>query len=79
MERLDAFQKRRMLERAIATIADLREAAGIPRGQAAIFVDIHTTALAHDDAQLRDMFLLSGGMIRDPAIVLYGETKVCLF
>ena len=82
MERLDAFQKRRMLERAVATIADLRDAVGIPKGPGRdIVTDIHTTALSvergwRNDDQVRDAFLLAAGMIRDLHIVLDSGTRV---
>ena len=84
MERLDASHKRHMLQRAVETIEDLREAAGIPKGPGHdILADIKTTALAADqgsadDAQLRETFLLAAGMIRDLHIVLDSGTKVSL-
>lgn len=82
VERLDAFQKRRMLERAVVTIADLRDAVGIPKGPGRdIALDIHTTALSvergwRDDNQVRDAFLLAAGMIRDLHVVLDSGTRV---
>ncbi|MCM2436281.1 hypothetical protein [Agrobacterium rosae] len=84
IDRLDAFQKRRMLERAVATIKDLREAVGIPNGPGRdVVLDIHTTALSvergwRDDSQVRDTFLLAAGMIRDLYIVLDSGTTVSL-
>ena len=84
IERLDGFQKRRMLERAVATIADLREAAGIPKGPGRDFVlDIHTTALSvergwRNDSQVREAFLLAADMIRDLRIGLDSGTRVSL-
>lgn len=84
MGRLDAFQKRRMLERAVATIADLRVSAGIPTGPGRdIVLDIHATALSvergwRDDNQVRDAFLLAAGMIRDLHIILDSRTIVSL-
>ena len=82
IERLDALQKRQMLERAVATIADLREAAGISKGPGRdIVLDIHTTALSvergwRDADQVRAAFLLAAGMIRDLHIVLDSGTKI---
>ncbi len=82
IERLDALQKRQMLERAVATIADRREAVGIPKGPGRdIVLDIHTTALSvergwRDDDQVRAAFLLAAGMIRDLHIVIDSGTKV---
>ncbi len=84
IDRLDACQKRRMLERAVATIKDLREAVGIPKGPGRdIVLDIHTTALSvergwRDDIQVRETFLLAAGMIRDLHIVLDSGTTVSL-
>ena len=84
MERLDAFRKRRMLERAVVTIADLREAVGLPAGPGRdIVLDIHTTALSvergwRDDNHVRETFLLAAGMIRDLHIVLDSGTRVSL-
>lgn len=84
IDRLDAFQKRRMLERAVATIKDLRQAVGIPNGPGRdVVLDIHTTALSVergwcDDSQVRDTFLLAAGMIRDLHIVLDSGRTVSL-
>ncbi|MBD8687242.1 MULTISPECIES: hypothetical protein [unclassified Rhizobium] len=84
MERLDASHKRHMLQRAVATIEDLRQAAGIPKGPGHdTLADIKTTASAADqgltdDAELRETFLLAAGMIRDLHIVLDSGTKVSL-
>lgn len=82
MEHLDAFQKRRALERAVAMIAQLRGAVGIPTGPGRdITLDIHATALSiergwRDDSQVRDAFLLAAGIIRDLQIVLDSKTGV---
>ncbi|MBB3944618.1 hypothetical protein GGQ73_000541 [Rhizobium skierniewicense] len=82
LARLDASHKRHMLQRAVATIEDLREAAGIPKGPGHdILADIKTTVSAAerdlaDDAQLRETFLQAAGMIRDLHIVLDSGTKV---
>lgn len=84
MERLNASHKRHMLQRAVATIEDLREAAVIPKGPGHdTLADIKTTASAAehglaDDAQLRETFLQAAGMIRDLHIVLDSGTKVSL-
>jgi hypothetical protein len=45
MEPCDAFQKRRMFERAVATIAELREAVGLPTGPGRDIVLIFTQRL----------------------------------
>lgn len=70
-----------MLERAFATIADLRKAVGLPTGPGRDTVlDIHTMALSveQDDNQVRDTFLLAAGMIWDLNIVLDSGTSVSL-
>ncbi|WP_425962192.1 hypothetical protein [Rhizobium nepotum] len=47
LDHLDASQKRRMLERAITTIRDMRETVGIPSGPGRdSVVNIHTVALS---------------------------------
>ncbi|WP_350297490.1 hypothetical protein [Agrobacterium arsenijevicii] len=47
LENLDDYQKRRMLERAVTTIRDMRETIGIPSGPGRdSVVDIHTVALS---------------------------------
>ncbi len=47
LENLDDFKKRRILERAVTTIRDMRETIGIPSGPCRdSVVDIHTVALS---------------------------------
>jgi hypothetical protein len=83
-QRLDASHQRHMLQCAVATIEDLREAAGIPKGPGHdTDGDIKTTASPAGqglagDAKLRETFLLAAGMIRDLHIVLDSGTKVSL-
>ncbi len=82
VQRLDAFQKRRMLERAVATIRDMRETIGMPGGPGRdVALDIHTTAMAiergwRNDDEIREAFLMAAGMIRDLHIVIESGTKV---
>lgn len=79
---LGAYQKRRMLERAVATIRDLRETIGMPSGPGRDRVlDIHTMALSiergwHSDEEIRDAFLHAAGMIRDLHIILSSKTEI---
>ncbi len=79
---LDTYQKRRMLERAVATIRDIRETIGMPSGPGRDRVlDIHTMALSiergwHSDDEIRDAFLQAAGMIRDLHIVLASKTEI---
>lgn len=79
---LDAYQKRRMLERAVATIRDLREIIGMPSGPGRDRVlDIHTLALSiengwHSEEEVRDAFLSAAGMIRDLHIILSSKTEI---
>lgn len=47
LDRLDAYQKRRLLERAVTTIREMRAAIGMPNGLGRDTVlDLHTTALS---------------------------------
>ncbi len=79
---LDAYQKRRMLERAVSTIRDLRETIGMSSGPGRDRVlDIHTMALSiergwHSDDEIRDAFLHAAGMIRDLHIILSSKTEI---
>ncbi len=79
---LDTYQKRRMLERAVATIRDLRETIGMPSGPGRDRVlDIHTLALSiengwHSEEEVRDAFLRAAGMIRDLHIILSSKTEI---
>jgi hypothetical protein len=80
--RLNAYQKRNILERAVSTIHHLRQTIGIPKGPGRdVALDIHTTALSlelgwRDDAQICDAMLTAAGMIRDLHIILDSETKI---
>ncbi|QYA08700.1 hypothetical protein [Agrobacterium larrymoorei] len=84
MEQLDAYQKRRMLERAVATIRDLRDQIGIPRGPGRdAVVELHTSALAiergwRSDDQVKAAMLAAATMIRDLHIVLDSGTRINL-
>ncbi|QCJ00603.1 hypothetical protein [Agrobacterium larrymoorei] len=84
IEQLDAYQKRRMLERAVATIRDLRDQIGIPRGPGRdAVVELHTTALAiergwRSDDQVKAAMITAATMIRDLHIVLDSGTRINL-
>ncbi len=84
LDHLDDYQKRRMLERAVTTIRDMRETIGIPSGPGRdSLVDIHTVALSIErgwcsDEEIRNALLQAAGMIRDLHIVLDSETEISL-
>lgn len=81
---LDAYQKRRMLERAVLIIRELREKIGLPQGPGRdTALDIHTTALAiehgwRDEYEIAQAFPTAATMIRDLHIVLDSGTTVTL-
>ncbi|NSY61686.1 hypothetical protein [Agrobacterium tumefaciens] len=82
LENLDDYQKRRMLERAVTTIRDMREMIGIPSGPGRdSVIDIHTAALSighgwRSDDDVRNALLQAAGMIRDLHIVLDSKTGI---
>ncbi|OOO16937.1 hypothetical protein [Agrobacterium pusense] len=84
LDHLDDYQKRRMLERAVTTIRDMRETIGIPPGPGRdSLVDLHTVALAiergwRSDEEIRNALLQAAGMIRDLHIVLDSKTEISL-
>ncbi|UNZ53879.1 hypothetical protein MLE07_24435 [Agrobacterium tumefaciens] len=63
LDHLDDYQKRRMLERAVTTIRDMRETIGIPSGPGRdSLLDIHTVALSvergwRSDEEIRNALL----------------------
>ncbi len=76
---LTAFEKRRLLERAVATIRDMRDQVGIPESttEADPVIDLQTTAAAierrtHD--QVMAALLDAADMIRTLRILLDGKT-----
>lgn len=84
LDHLDGYQKRRMLERAVTTIRDMREAIGIPSGPGRDSLsDLHTIALSiehgwRSDEEVRNALLQAAGMIRDLYIVLDSKTEISL-
>ncbi|MBB4283621.1 MULTISPECIES: hypothetical protein [Agrobacterium] len=84
LDRLDGWQKRCMLERAVTTIRDMRETIGIPSGPGRdSLLDIHTVALSiergwRSDEEIRNALLQAAAMIRDLHIVLDSKTEISL-
>lgn len=84
LDHLDDYQKRRMLERAVTTIRDMRETIGIPPGAGRdSLVDLHAVALSvergwRSDEEVRNALLQAAGMIRDLHIVLDSKTEISL-
>lgn len=82
LDHLDGYQKRRMLERAVTTIRDMRETIGIPSGPGRdSLIDIHTVALSiergwRSDEEVRSALLQAAAMIRDLHIVLDSRTEI---
>lgn len=84
LDHLDDYQKRRMLERAVTTIRDMRETIGIPSGPGRdSLLDLHTVALSIDrgwrsDEDVRNAMLQAAGMIRDLHIIVDSNTEISL-
>ncbi|NTE84641.1 hypothetical protein G6M12_24085 [Agrobacterium tumefaciens] len=84
LDHLDGYQTRRMLERAVTTIRDMREAIGIPSGPGRdSLIDLHTITLSiehgwRSDEEVRNALLQAAGMIRDLYIVLDSKTEISL-
>ncbi|MDP9729959.1 UNVERIFIED_ORG: hypothetical protein QE446_001843 [Rhizobium sp. SORGH_AS260] len=84
LDHLDDYQKRRMLERAVTTIRDMRETVGIPPGPGRDrLLEIQTVALSielgwRSDEEIRNALLLAAGMIRDLHIVLDSRTDISI-
>ncbi|MCF1448549.1 hypothetical protein FS815_17155 [Agrobacterium vitis] len=82
LDHLDAFQKRRLLERAVITIREISEAIGMTSGPGRdVALDIHTTALSIEkgwrtDDQVRDALLTAAAMIRDLHIIFDSKTSI---
>lgn len=82
LDRLDVYQKRRLLERAVTTIHEMRTTIGMPNGPGRdVFLDLHTTALSIEhgwrtDDQVRNAFLTAASMLRDLHIVLDSKTSI---
>jgi len=84
LDHLDDYQKRRLLERAVTTIRDMRETIGIPPGPGRDrLLEIQTVALSielgwRSDEEVRNALLLAAAMIRDLHIVLDSKTDISI-
>ncbi|MGV1776784.1 hypothetical protein ACQZ6H_17825 [Agrobacterium fabrum] len=84
LDHLDDYQKRRLLERAVITIRDMRETIGIPPGPGRDrLLEIQTVALSIElgwrcDEEVRNALLLAAAMIRDLHIVLDSKTDISI-
>src|SRR5262249_9037079 len=81
IRQLTHFERRRLLERAVVTIRDLREQVGIPnsRTSADAAIDLQTTAVAmasRTDEQVKAALLDPAHMIRTLRILLDTRTEV---
>ncbi|KQW62681.1 MULTISPECIES: hypothetical protein [unclassified Ensifer] len=82
-QHLTTFEKRRLLERAVVTIRDMREQAGIPSSntEADAVIDLQSTAAAIDkrtDEQIQAALLDAADMIRTLRILLDTGTEVVI-
>ncbi|EKJ93056.1 hypothetical protein C241_27025 [Bradyrhizobium lupini HPC(L)] len=84
LDHLDSWQKRRLLERAVTTIRDMRETIGMPSGPGRdSLVDLHTVALSIErgwrgDEEIRNALLQAAAVIRDLHIILDSKTEISL-
>jgi hypothetical protein len=83
VEKIDGGDARRLLNRAITTIRDMRETIGIPGGHTAAdaVIDLQTTAVAlglgnRSPDQIKAALLDAAGIIRDLHIVLDTGTEI---
>ena len=83
VEKLDGEEARRLINRAITTIRDMRETIGIPGGHTAAdaVIDLQTTAVAmgldnRSHEQIKAALLDAAGLIRDLHIVLDTGTEI---
>lgn len=78
-DHLTSFEKRRLLERAVVTIREMREQVGISTStEPDPVIDLQTTAVRiemHDGDDVRSAFLNAAGMMRALRIVLDGSTE----
>ncbi len=83
VNKLAPVEKRRLLQRAIFTIRDMRDAIGIPPSTTAAdtLIDISTVAAAVDrrpNQEVREALLEAAGMIRDLRIVIDSKIEVMI-
>ncbi|CDN58486.1 Hypothetical protein RG1141_PB01380 (plasmid) [Neorhizobium galegae bv. officinalis bv. officinalis str. HAMBI 1141] len=81
VEKLQGEEARRLLNRAITTIRDMRETIGIPGGHTAAdaVIDLQTAAVAlgnRSHEQIKTALLDAASMIRDLHIVLDTGTEI---
>ncbi len=81
LERISFFERRRLLERAISSIRDMRDVVGIPSSKTAAdeLIDLATIAASIDrrnDSQVRAALLSSAAMLRDLRIVIDAKVEV---
>jgi len=77
-EKLSPFEVKRLLDRSIATIRDMREQTGIPGSNRAkdVVIDLQVAQARADSlsaAEIRDAILDAAGIIRTLKIVLDGR------
>ena len=85
VEKLGSFERRRLLDRAVTTIRDMREKASIPssktRADALVGIQITSALVETGNAsadQVRESLLEAAGMIRELHIVLDKGTEISL-
>ncbi len=83
VKRLTAHEKRRLLERAVVTIREMRDQAGIPSSdtEADAVIDLQTTAAGIErrtDEQIKAALLDAADMIRTLHILLDTGTDVVI-
>lgn len=83
IEKLGDFEKRRMLERAVATIRDMRDETGVPPSKAVrdAVIDIQTTAALIErghvsNEHVKKTMLEAAEMLRTLKIVLEAKDEV---
>jgi hypothetical protein len=81
--RLDSFQRRRLLNRAVATIREGRDEVGIPPSNAALdaVIDLQTMAASIDrrsDDDVRAALLDAADMIRDLKILKDSKVELII-
>ncbi|WP_420829025.1 hypothetical protein [Ensifer adhaerens] len=78
VDQLTAFEKRRLIERAVVIIREMRDQIGNPQNKTAAdpVIDLQTTAAGMEnrtDDQTRDALLDAANMIRSLRIILDGK------
>lgn len=83
LDRLNYYERSRLLDRAVVTIRDMREAVGIPESRNEADAIIHISSVAFEiengetsDEKISRAILDAAAMIRDLHIVLHTETEI---